>query len=73
MTLSFDNLAEGHYAIKLFHDQNDDGELDTDLFGIPSEPYGFSNNASDPFSAPEWTEAKFRVSDPNTEHRISLE
>lgn len=57
----FSGLPVGTYAFKLFHDVNDNGELDTDTLGIPSEPYYFSNDASDPFSAPEWEEAKFNV------------
>lgn len=57
--VTFDNLPVGRYAVKVFHDIDKDGKLDTDLFGIPSEPYGFSRDASDPFSAPEWAEARF--------------
>ena len=59
-TITFENLPVGDYAIKVFHDKDSDGKLDTAL-GIPSEPYGFSNNASDPFSAPEWDETKFTL------------
>ena len=57
----FEDLPVGRYAIKVFHDQNADGALDTNALGIPSEPYGFSRNASDPFSQPEWSEAKFSL------------
>ncbi|MEM7729271.1 MAG: DUF2141 domain-containing protein [Pseudomonadota bacterium] len=59
--ITFDDLPVGNYAIKVFHDEDSDGELDTNALGIPSEPYGFSNNASDPFSAPEWDEARFAL------------
>ncbi len=38
-------LPQGRYAVKLFHDANDNGELDRNLVGIPTEGYGFSNNA----------------------------
>jgi len=57
----FDNLLVGRYAFKVFHDENSDGELNTNFMGIPSESYGFSNNASDPFSAPEWKETRFSL------------
>ncbi len=60
VTVTFKNLAVGDYALKIFHDQDGDEKLDTSL-GIPSEPYLFSNYASDPFSAPEWHEAKFSL------------
>ncbi len=55
----FNGLPVGEYAFKIYHDENGNGELDTDLLGIPSEAYMFSNDASDPFSAPEWEESKF--------------
>ncbi|MDZ7756077.1 DUF2141 domain-containing protein [Rhodohalobacter sp.] len=29
----------------IYHDKNTNGELDTNLSGIPEEAYGFSNNA----------------------------
>jgi uncharacterized protein (DUF2141 family) len=61
ISVKFNKLRMGEYAFKLFHDANGNGELDTDALGIPSEDYYFSNDASDPFSAPEWSEAKFRL------------
>ena len=69
-SVTFRGIPAGDYAIKVFHDEDSDGKLDT-TFGIPSEPYGFSNNASDPFSAPEWEETKFRV-EGTTSHAIDL-
>ena len=41
----FENVVFGTYALKVFHDEDDDDELDTNFLGIPSEDYGFSNNA----------------------------
>lgn len=38
-------VPEGQVAIRLFHDANGNGKLDTNLLGIPSERYGFSQNA----------------------------
>lgn len=61
VTVNFQNLKPGQYAFKLFHDVNNNGQLDTNSFGMPTEPYYFSNDASDPFSAPEWNEAQFKV------------
>ena len=37
------NLAPGEYALCVYHDINSNGELDTNLVGIPKEPFGFSN------------------------------
>lgn len=38
--------APGHYAIALFHDENDNHHFDTTWLGLPAEGYGFSNNPS---------------------------
>lgn len=59
--IRFEQIPVGQYAIKVFHDEDNDGKLDKGAFGIPSEAYGFSNNASDPFSAPEWSETRFSL------------
>ena len=67
------NLPPGTYAISCFHDLNGNGELDTNLFGIPSEPYGFSNNARPKFRAPKWEEAKFEVKEGGKGMEIRLE
>lgn len=44
-TVMFDKLQPGKYAIRYFHDENNNDKLDTNFMGIPKEGYGFSNNA----------------------------
>lgn len=39
----FPDLAPGAYALVLFHDENDNGEIDHNSLGLPTEPLGFSN------------------------------
>lgn len=56
----FEKLARGSYALKAFHDEDGDGDLDTNFLGIPVEDYGFSNNASGLFGPPSWDAACFR-------------
>lgn len=56
--LFLSELPPGTYAVSCFHDVNGNGKLDTNLLGIPTEPYGFSNNARPKFRAPKWDEAK---------------
>ena len=74
-TLDFDcsGLAAGTYAVSCFHDLNDNGKLDTNLFGIPVEPYGFSNDARPKFRAPRWEEAKVEIKEGQTRMSIRLE
>jgi len=60
--LSMGNFPPGQYAVSCFHDLNGNGKLDTNWAGIPTEPYGFSNNARPKFRAPKWAEAAFALS-----------
>lgn len=57
----FKGLKKGEYAISLFHDENDNNKMDTKIFGIPKEPYGFSNNAKGFMGPPKFKDAKFLV------------
>jgi len=72
VTINYSNLPEGEYAIKLFHDVNGDGEMATNLFGIPTEPFAFSNNAVGKMGPAKWKDAKFTISGSNTAHAITL-
>lgn len=57
----FESLRPGPYAIRLFHDVNADGAFNTNLMGIPSEPYGFSNNPRPRFRGARFDEAVFTL------------
>lgn len=71
-TISFTDLPPGEYGIKLFHDTNGDGSLNRGRFGIPSEPYGFSNNAPVRFGPPSWEDASFTLMTGENSHSITL-
>jgi uncharacterized protein (DUF2141 family) len=45
IVVTFHNLPPGRYAVSAFHDENDNGRLDTDTVGFPTEGIGFSNEA----------------------------
>jgi len=57
----FRNLPGGVYAAAVIHDENMDGELNKNLFGTPSEGYGFSNNAEGFLGPPDFDEAAFSM------------
>lgn len=59
--LVFEDLPAGEYAIKLVHDKNGNGKMDTGLFGIPKEDYAFSNNVPGPLGPPDFDKVKFSV------------
>jgi uncharacterized protein (DUF2141 family) len=55
------NLDPGQYAIILFHDENGNGKLDKNALGVPTEPYGFSNNVRGFLGPPAFEEAIMEV------------
>jgi uncharacterized protein (DUF2141 family) len=57
-TYRFKNLPKDSYSLAVYHDENKNGKLDKNLFGAPTEAYGFSNNARETFSAPSFESAK---------------
>lgn len=72
VSVTFEGLAPGEYAVKLFHDVNDDGEMNTNPFGMPTEPFAFSNDARGRFGPAKWDAAKFTVSADGTIHTITM-
>jgi uncharacterized protein (DUF2141 family) len=56
--VTFANLNSGSYAIAVYHDVNKNDKLDKNVLGMPTESYGFSNNARATFSAPSYQDAK---------------
>ncbi len=68
-TVVIDSLANAQYAIRFFHDENSNEELDTNWMGIPKEAYGFSNDAYGRFGPKDFKEWLFEV---NEDIKISL-
>lgn len=59
---TFNDLPEGDYGMKAFHDVNGDGAMNTNPFGMPVEPYAFSNNAVGNMGPARWDQARVTVS-----------
>ncbi len=57
-SLSLPDLATTRIAV--FQDLNGDGKLTKNSFGLPIEPYGFSNNARSTFGPPSFSQSAFR-------------
>lgn len=72
LTITFENLKAGSYAVAVFHDQNNDRTLNRNIFGIPSEGFGFSSNPEIRARAPKFSEAVFLVAGPDTNIQIQL-
>ncbi|MGB1361379.1 MAG: DUF2141 domain-containing protein [Alphaproteobacteria bacterium] len=56
------DLPKGEYAAVAYHDINGDGELNkVPIVGLPTEPYGFSNDARGAFGPASFNEAMFEI------------
>jgi uncharacterized protein (DUF2141 family) len=58
-SFEFSDVLPGKYAIAVIHDENYNGELDKNFFGVPKEGYGFSSGAEVTLSAPSFSDAEF--------------
>ena len=61
ITVVFDHLRPGTYAVGAFHDENGNDHLDTNFLGLPVEGYALSNNIRAAFSKPNFYQAAFSV------------
>ena len=68
----FEDIPSGTYALAVVHDENMNGKLDTKWLGIPTEGYGFSNDAKALLGAPSFSAASFPYDGKNLELTIGL-
>ena len=61
----FTDLAAGQYAAVVFHDENGDHEFNMNAFEMPTEGYGFSNDAAALFAPPDFKSAAFNYNGKN--------
>jgi uncharacterized protein (DUF2141 family) len=71
-SIVFTQLPPGRYAVIAFHDENDNGRLDESPWGVPTEGYGFSNDAQGLLSAPSFDDAGVTLDADYSEITISL-
>lgn len=72
VTVVFEGLPAGDYAVSVIHDENGNGKLDRNFVGMPYEGFGFGNNAMGSFGPPDFSEAKVTIQDKNLKHEVSL-
>lgn len=71
-SVSIAALPAGRYGIKAFHDINGNGTMDTNPFGMPIEPFAFSNDARGEMGPAKWDAAAFDVSATGTVQTITI-
>jgi len=60
VTVTFEGVQPGTYAIIALHDVNENGRMDFEANGMPKESYGTSNNPM-AYGPPQFSESKFEV------------
>lgn len=72
MTWSVDLRVPATYAIIVYQDLNGNGEIDMNRLGVPTEPYGFSNNARSAFGPPGFRKARITLESDGLSHVIEI-
>jgi uncharacterized protein (DUF2141 family) len=72
-TCTFAGVKPGTYAVAVFHDENENGKLDTGFLGIPTEPTGASNDARGSMGPPKFKDAQFNYTGGNLTLKVKLE
>jgi uncharacterized protein (DUF2141 family) len=70
VTTTFSDLTPGTYAVSSLHDENRNGKMDTNAFGIPKEGWAVSNNVVTHMHAPSYEQASFQL--PSSGQTISI-
>ena len=60
-TVTFEGIEKSEYAVSIYQDENLNGVMDKNFFGIPSEDYMASNNEKGSFGPPKYDKAKFII------------
>lgn len=67
----FKNLKPNTYAVVCFHDENENGKLDFEENGRPTEDFGATNNVLN-YGPPQYEDAKFELKDKDLTFEIIL-
>lgn len=72
VTVVFDNLPQGEYAVSIIHDENDNKEFDRNKLGIPKEGYCFGNNALGKLGPPTYDQVKIMLSGESVRQTLEM-
>ncbi len=68
-----EGLPAGRYAIKAFHDVDGDGQMSVNPYGMPTEPFAFSNNAKGNMGPASWAQSAFEVKAGSNTQAITIQ
>jgi uncharacterized protein (DUF2141 family) len=61
VTVTVPDLPAGDYAVSVGHDVNRNHKVDKNIFGVPKEQWGMSNNPHAVIKAPPFSAARFSL------------
>jgi uncharacterized protein (DUF2141 family) len=61
MIVTIEGIVPGEYGVKVLDDENANGVMDFKMGFLPSEPYGFSNDAKPNMGPPAWNDVKITI------------
>ena len=70
LSFTFEDVPYGTYAVSIAHDENGNGEVDTNFIGMPKEPVGASNQTG--FGKPSFNRSKFELSKSNPTQGLKM-
>jgi uncharacterized protein (DUF2141 family) len=73
ITVVFDHLRPGTYAVGAYHDEDSSGHLETNFLGYPTDGYALSNGIRAIISRPRFVDAAFSVGHGDTHVALHIE
>lgn len=72
VSVIFENVPDGSYAVSVVHDVNGNEVLDTNKLGIPKEGFAFSNNARGTLGPPSFDKAKIEIHEGTASQQLEM-
>ncbi len=72
LTADLKGVEYGEYAIATYQDMDADGKISTNIIGVPTDPYGFSNNYRPKIKAPSFKDCSFDYDEDNNTVSIKM-
>ncbi|KAA0680798.1 DUF2141 domain-containing protein [Azospirillum brasilense] len=66
------DVPPGIYALRVYHDENGNRQLDRNLLGLPWEGFGFGNDAPVSLAPPNFRDAAVTVGENGVETALTL-
>ena len=73
IVMVFEDLPYGNYAVSVLHDENGDGKMEKNFFGIPKEGFAFTNNCKPRMMSPSFSNAMIVLKQPKMKTELRMQ